>query len=351
MRALLLSHHWRLATGARLLGVALLSSSAWLGVATCAAQSQSVNQSWTLYGPGRLGFGASVSLFGDLLAIGAPGDPATPGAVYIYRSSDGAGGPWTSYAVLRAPDPRPGDRFGAGVALAGGRSWPQAPGPSGYESTYARAALIVGAPGVDIVVNASGMTTATAIDRGVCHVFDLLVTVLSRPRVYVYDERWEYGGRIDPALLAGDRGEGAQFGASVALAGASAAVGAPGAFTGDVRAGGGVFAGPLPAPGTSIGLLASLAPPSGFAGHGLGTSVAVAASGNLLAGAPGATPVASPGFAVYWLGRAGPSWVFSQSPASDAGFGTSVALRESHPLTPRAPAVVGTPGGTSNRDR
>lgn len=65
--------------------------------------------------------GTSVSIDGDLLAIGAPGFPANigntnPGAVFIYQRT---GGTWVEQARLTTPDPQAGDRFGISVAISG----------------------------------------------------------------------------------------------------------------------------------------------------------------------------------------------------------------------------------------
>jgi hypothetical protein len=67
------------------------------------------------------GFGASVSRSGDRLAIGAPGFDRIggetiedAGAVFVFRR---VGVEWVEESTLTAPDPRPGDRFGAAVTL------------------------------------------------------------------------------------------------------------------------------------------------------------------------------------------------------------------------------------------
>jgi len=62
-------------------------------------------------------FGSSLAIAGDLLAVGAPGrdeDGSSAGAVYLFRR-DGAS--WQSVAVLAAPDPTTGARFGTSVAF------------------------------------------------------------------------------------------------------------------------------------------------------------------------------------------------------------------------------------------
>jgi hypothetical protein len=67
------------------------------------------------------GFGSSLALEGRTLVLGAPqhdGGAEDAGAVYIYR-----GGPieWSQQSVLQAADLQAGDRFGASVSLSGRR--------------------------------------------------------------------------------------------------------------------------------------------------------------------------------------------------------------------------------------
>ena len=64
--------------------------------------------------------------------------------------------------------------------------------------------LIVGAPGDDIVSDANGNVTGSVTDRGAAYVFAAA-------------DNWAYVRRLEPVLPAGDNGEGAQFGSSVAL--------------------------------------------------------------------------------------------------------------------------------------
>ncbi|HKE17074.1 MAG TPA: FG-GAP repeat protein [Kofleriaceae bacterium] len=62
-------------------------------------------------------FGAALALAGGLLAIGAPGrddDGTSAGAVYVYQQGEGG---WHEVATLRAPDAAAGARFGTSVAF------------------------------------------------------------------------------------------------------------------------------------------------------------------------------------------------------------------------------------------
>jgi hypothetical protein len=64
------------------------------------------------------GFGSAVAVDGKLLAVGAPGDPGRPGAVYVFER-DGTGR-WVERAKLTAASSTAGDRLGRAVALKDG---------------------------------------------------------------------------------------------------------------------------------------------------------------------------------------------------------------------------------------
>ncbi len=61
-------------------------------------------------------FGYSVSLYGDVALIGAPGVAEGRGAVYIFKRN---GTTWTQQAILTADDGAAGDFFGCSVSLYG----------------------------------------------------------------------------------------------------------------------------------------------------------------------------------------------------------------------------------------
>ena len=69
-------------------------------------------------------FGASVSIYGDVIVVGAAGDRATAdpsvlnGAAYVFTRSSGSWGA-TPVATLRSPDISPGATFGQRVAIWG----------------------------------------------------------------------------------------------------------------------------------------------------------------------------------------------------------------------------------------
>ncbi len=73
---------------------------------------------------GMTGFGASIAMMGDEVYVGRPGEmsmfpmPATrAGGVHVFEIR--MGGEWTETGVLSAPDGVPGDGFGMSVSVAG----------------------------------------------------------------------------------------------------------------------------------------------------------------------------------------------------------------------------------------
>jgi FG-GAP repeat len=121
-------------------------------------------------------FGTSVSISGDRIVVGAPGDgdPHNKGKVYIFERGNGI---WNAVATLVASDGEPNDQFGHSVAASGDR-------------------VVVGAPGDDDKGFASGSA----------YIFE---------RSSGGETRW----RQVIKLLAGDAAPGRQFGQSVSISG------------------------------------------------------------------------------------------------------------------------------------
>ncbi len=71
-------------------------------------------------GPSDL-FGSAVAIDGERIAVGAFGDEAYSGSVYVYRASTDAPNGWQLEAKLRAGDAAPVDLFGRSLALRGDR--------------------------------------------------------------------------------------------------------------------------------------------------------------------------------------------------------------------------------------
>ena len=99
------------------------------------------------------GFGGSVALAGNTLAIGAPFKDSGAGAVYVFTRRNGV---WTEEASLKASNTEAPDNFGGGVALVGDT-------------------LVVGAPFEDS--NATGIndndkqSNNEAVDSGAVYIF------------------------------------------------------------------------------------------------------------------------------------------------------------------------------------
>lgn len=175
--------------------------------------------------------GASVAQSGDTLAVGAPGIPEGPGAVYLFKST-----PFGLVATLRLTpnDTVPGDGFGAATALSGGTLVVSAPGVyavyvfvrqgedwvqqarlSVFESWWGASfrsqvslsgdTLVVGVPYADLAAGSSA-------DEGAVHVYRRLGEVWS----------------LEATLIANDHSPWDYFGSAVSLDGNTLAIGAPG---------------------------------------------------------------------------------------------------------------------------
>jgi hypothetical protein len=78
-------------------------------------------------------FGVSEALSGTTLVVGAPDHNAEQGAVYIYTSN---GSTWSLAAELSDPGAKHGDVFGSAVAISGGTVVVGAPGTTGAAYVY-----------------------------------------------------------------------------------------------------------------------------------------------------------------------------------------------------------------------
>ena len=233
-------------------------------------------------------FGYSVAISGDTLVVGAPLSANFAGAAYVFVRSNGV---WSQQAELLASDAAVNDFFGGSVAIFG-------------------STLVVGAPG-----HAS---------TGAAYVFAQS------------NGHWTQKAE----LTASDGDPGDSFGASVAINGDTAVVGAPRRSAIDIGAA--YVFGRLP---SGWSQRAELTPSDPVASEFFGTSVSVLLS-TVLVGAPAGGGHESPPGKAFVFVRANGMWspqavlVPSDSAAEDE-FGISVALLGST-------ALVGSPFGGRN---
>ncbi len=232
------------------------------------------------------GFGKSVALVADTLVVGAPaamvgGNPGQ-GATYVFART---GATWAQQAKLTPADGAPYDGFGGGLALS--------------SST-----LLVGAPVATLAGHPS---------QGAAYVF----------------ARNGSAWQPQQKLLASDGATGDRFGDGVALSGSAALIGAPYAGV-NANAGQGV-AYVFALSGAVWAQQARLAAPDGAAGDAFGHAVALDGA-TALVGAPGATVnVNAAQGAGYVFVQSGASWtaqprLIAADGAANDGFGGSVAL-------------------------
>ncbi len=138
-------------------------------------------------------FGASVSVSGDLIVVGAPGEETeglNSGAAYVFTRSGSA---WTQGALLKGPNTEAGDKFGEAVAASGNT-------------------VIVGAPAESSSATGVGgsQNNNGALLSGAVYVFSGSGT------------NWPQ----QAYLKASNTGAGDQFGGAVAMSGETLVVGA-----------------------------------------------------------------------------------------------------------------------------
>jgi choice-of-anchor B domain-containing protein len=151
------------------------SGGRWTEVSTITAQGLSIQD----------GFGASISVEGNLMAVGAPGTAERRGAVYVFER-DGSG-KWSKRARLSAGTSEAGDQLGRSVAIRGG-------------------VLLAGSPG-------------HAKNQG---------------RVVVFRRSSGAGSWTEQGVLVGSAAHATErFGAALALDSDRALIGAPGLIFGD----------------------------------------------------------------------------------------------------------------------
>ena len=273
-------------------------------------------------------FSQSVSVYGETLAVGAPGSDvagaADAGAVYVFLRS-GAG--WAVRGKLTASDGAAGDKFGQSVSVSaiGSEEWGEI--------------IAVGAPGGDV----AGLTDAGAV---------YLFTGLGPAGT---------GWAQQPKLTASDGAAGDGFGSSVSVSGTYVVVGA---YRGDTPAGadaGSVYV--FDWLSTGWAERQKLTASDGAAGDRFGYSVSGYGS-DVVVGAPmDSNARGLHAGAVYVFGRPGTTWAQQQKLTAADGaagdtFGFSVSrwretllvgapLHDAGGLTDAGAAYVFARSGTS----
>lgn len=248
-------------------------------------------------------FGWRVAVFGDTIIVGAPDDDGpgglNAGSAYVFVK---IGGDWTQQAKLTAPDSRDNDRFGCAVAIAGDTA-------------------LIGASG--------GHQGNGGAQEGTAYVFVRQGTI------------WTQQARLATA----DGVDGHRFGASVALSGNAALIGADNAGPNNgFRCG---WAYVFERSGTSWAQQARLAASDATHGDNFGGTVAL--SGNLaVIGAQGDSNYQQGSGAGYVFSRAGSVWVqqeklTAEGASADARLGSSVGLQGGRALL-GAPNHLGSMG-------
>jgi hypothetical protein len=183
-------------------------------------------------------FGGSVSLSGETLAVGVPGDRIganlRQGSVRVFTRSGGA---WSLQATLTAPDGQSDDRLGGSVALLGDTLIVGAPGDRvggniaqgsvrvfrRVEGVWTHQQTITAANGA---AN-EGFGRLLSLDADTLAVGVPVGNVAPFGRVHVF-VRSGTTWTAQQVLTASDGAEGDSFGASVSVSGDTLVVGAPG---------------------------------------------------------------------------------------------------------------------------
>jgi hypothetical protein len=282
-------------------------------------------------------FGVSVAVSGSIVVVGADWNANNyAGAAFVYVYANGV---WSQEAELTASDGAVNDGFGASVALSGSRLIVGAPGHDGVGAGYVFARSN-GVWSQQAELTPSDGTTFDSFGASVA--LSGSTAVVGAPLKGSDDAGEAYAfvrsngiWSQQAELTASDPAPNDFFGHSVAVSGATAIVGAPAGGSHEASPGT-VYA--FTAAGGAWSQQAELTAPDSVADDEFGNSVALDGS-TALVGAPFAAPTHDGGAYVF----TGPGGVWSQrakftsSPrAKGADFGFSVALY-------RSTAVAGAP--------
>jgi hypothetical protein len=284
-------------------------------------------------------FGFAVAIDGDTAIVGAPQTvafPAGPGSVYVFRRTGGA---WAREATLNAADAVGGAGFGYSVAIRGDRIAVGAPGmtptggPSGVGAVYVfertgaawtqQAQLVQTDPATNAEL---GYSVALTSDRVLAGAVRAIGTGPHTGAAYVFALGPSGGGWAQEAkLVTSDSAPNAGFGSGVALSDTDALVGAYSAGgTGAVYA--------FTRSGTAWTPQARFQPSDAAPNDAFGFSLALD-GGVVLVGAPRNST--GPNGSAYLFARQGTAWVqqrrFDAPDAPAVGinnFGLAVAYRD-----------------------
>lgn len=294
-------------------------------------------------------FGFSVAMDGDTAVVGAPGDDTAQGidagAVYVFIRAANTWQPHRTQPKLTAPNGAAADNFGEAVALSATGLLVGAPNRSSSAGTaYVFRRSTVAATGAwahELQLTPAGLVAPDAFGgavslAGTTALIGAIGDTTNSGAAYVFfrsggNPLWtQQGAKLVPS----PRLTNADFGSSVALAGNTALIGAPGQT--DTGA---AFV--FQRTGTTWGAGQNLVVPASLPALALndafGSSVALSGDWGLV-GAPRAdvAGILEAGSA-FFFERSGSSWVGRQrfdspNPVDSGAFGASVAVAEDRAL-------------------
>lgn len=282
-------------------------------------------------------FGSAVAVSGRYAVIGAPGDDAAAGgagAAYVFERCppfDACTQPWTEMAKLIASDAAQGDDFGVSVAISG-------------DHVIVGASFADAATGAAYVFRRSGdswfeLDKLTAEDAAAGDLFGASVAISGDHAVvgaygagasgaaYVFRRNGDTWDQVD-RLTVDDVAAASRFGASVAVSSEHAIVGAPDDDGGGTLANAGA-AYVFRRNGDAWDQVDRLVASDAARFHGFGLSVSISGD-DAIVGAPGGGDTANAG-AAYVFRRIGDAWTEVDALTADDGvqddfFGVSVAI-------------------------
>jgi len=171
-------------------------------------------------------FGISVSIAGTLAIVGAPGHGGS-GVAYVFTET---GSTWSQAAELEGTDTAAGDNFGASVSISGTTAIVGAPGHGGAGTAYV---FVQSGSSWTPAAELSGSDTASGDNFGASVAISGTLAVVGAPghaaagKAYMFEDT--AGTWTQAAEVAGsDTTSGDSFGVAVGMSGSVAVIGAPG---------------------------------------------------------------------------------------------------------------------------